>query len=129
MTTEDAVAEELDVTPVVPAIELRGISKAFGPVQANKNISISVKPGTIHGIIGENGAGKSTLMSILYGFYKADSGSIFINGRYAGTAPLEGIEIPSGKNDLQIRDGSDVLATGVLTVPKESDVIAVVRHP
>lgn len=56
-------------------------------------------------------------------------GSIFINGRYAGTAPLEGIEIPSGKNDLQIRDGSDVLATGVLTVPKESDVIAVVRHP
>ncbi|MCR9159353.1 MAG: hypothetical protein ACE37F_08450 [Nannocystaceae bacterium] len=56
-------------------------------------------------------------------------GSIFINGRYAGTAPLEGIEIPSGKNDLQIRDGADVLATGVLTVPKDSDVIAVVRHP
>lgn len=56
-------------------------------------------------------------------------GSIFINGRYAGTAPLEGVEIPSGKNDLQIRDGSEVLATGVLTVPKQSDVIAVVRHP
>jgi hypothetical protein len=56
-------------------------------------------------------------------------GSIFLNGRYAGTAPLEGIEIPSGKNDLQIRDGSEVLATGVLTVPKESNVIAVVRHP
>ncbi len=63
-----------------PAIELRGISKAFGPVQANKDISISVAPGTIHGIIGENGAGKSTLMSILYGFYKADKGEIFING-------------------------------------------------
>ncbi len=63
-----------------PAIELRGISKAFGPVQANKDISISVQPGTIHGIIGENGAGKSTLMSILYGFYKADAGQIFING-------------------------------------------------
>ncbi len=63
-----------------PAIELRGISKAFGPVQANKDISISVQPGTIHGIIGENGAGKSTLMSILYGFYKADSGTILING-------------------------------------------------
>ena len=62
------------------AIELRGISKAFGPVQANKNISINVKKGTIHGIIGENGAGKSTLMSILYGFYKADAGEIFING-------------------------------------------------
>ena len=63
-----------------PAIELRGISKAFGPVQANKDISIRVMPGTIHGIIGENGAGKSTLMSILYGFYKADKGEIFING-------------------------------------------------
>ena len=63
-----------------PAIELKGISKAFGPVQANKDISIRVMPGTIHGIIGENGAGKSTLMSILYGFYKADAGEIFING-------------------------------------------------
>ncbi len=64
-----------------PAIELKGISKAFGPVQANKDISIRVAPGTIHGIIGENGAGKSTLMSILYGFYKADKGEIFINGQ------------------------------------------------
>ncbi len=65
----------------VPAIELKGISKSFGPVQANKDISISVTPGTIHGIIGENGAGKSTLMSILYGFYKADKGEIWINGK------------------------------------------------
>ncbi|WP_425100376.1 ABC transporter ATP-binding protein [Tropicibacter sp. S64] len=64
-----------------PAIELKGISKAFGPVQANKDISIRVERGTIHGIIGENGAGKSTLMSILYGFYKADSGDIFIGGK------------------------------------------------
>jgi ABC-type uncharacterized transport system ATPase subunit len=64
-----------------PAIELRGISKAFGSVQANKDISIRVMRGTIHGIIGENGAGKSTLMSILYGFYKADSGEILIGGK------------------------------------------------
>lgn len=68
------------MTDVAPAIELKGISKAFGPVQANKDISIRVMPGTIHGIIGENGAGKSTLMSILYGFYKADAGEIFIGG-------------------------------------------------
>ena len=67
--------------PSPPAIELKGISKAFGPVQANKDISIRVMPGTIHGIIGENGAGKSTLMSILYGFYKADAGEVWINGR------------------------------------------------
>ena len=67
--------------PAAPAIELRGISKAFGPVQANKDINIRVQQGTIHGIIGENGAGKSTLMSILYGFYKADAGEILIGGK------------------------------------------------
>ena len=67
------------------AIELKGISKAFGPVQANKDISIKVRKGTIHGIVGENGAGKSTLMSILYGFYKADEGEIFINGTLTPT--------------------------------------------
>jgi simple sugar transport system ATP-binding protein len=66
---------------VAPAIELIGISKAFGPVQANKDISLSVNKGTIHGIVGENGAGKSTLMSILYGFYKADAGEIYVNGK------------------------------------------------
>ena len=75
-----------------PAIELKGISKAFGPVQANKDIDIRVMPGTIHGIIGENGAGKSTLMSILYGFYQADRGEIFINGRKAEIRePLQAI--------------------------------------
>ncbi|WP_416915191.1 MAG: ABC transporter ATP-binding protein [Roseicyclus sp.] len=69
------------MTTSAPAIELKGISKAFGPVQANKDISMSVARGTIHGIVGENGAGKSTLMSILYGFYKADRGEIWINGK------------------------------------------------
>jgi simple sugar transport system ATP-binding protein len=68
------------MTTSAPAIELKGISKAFGPVQANRDISMSVARGTIHGIVGENGAGKSTLMSILYGFYKADRGEIWING-------------------------------------------------
>ncbi len=65
---------------VAPAIELIGISKAFGPVQANKDISMTIAKGAIHGIVGENGAGKSTLMSILYGFYKADAGTVKING-------------------------------------------------
>jgi simple sugar transport system ATP-binding protein len=63
-----------------PAIDLRGISKAFGAVQANKDVNLTVPAGTIHGIVGENGAGKSTLMSILYGFYEADSGETHING-------------------------------------------------
>lgn len=62
------------------AIELKRINKHFGPVHANKNIDMQVRRGTIHGIVGENGAGKSTLMSILYGFYTADSGDIFVNG-------------------------------------------------
>ena len=63
-----------------PAISIQDVSKSFGPVAANKNITFDVMPGTIHGIIGENGAGKSTLMSILYGYYKADAGEIKING-------------------------------------------------
>ncbi len=64
-----------------PAIELRNIDKRFGPVHANKDVSLRVAKGTIHGIVGENGAGKSTLMSILYGFYQADSGEILIAGK------------------------------------------------
>jgi len=63
------------------AIELKGIDKKFGLVHANKNINMSVRKGTIHGIIGENGAGKSTLMSILYGFYQAGAGDIFVDGK------------------------------------------------
>jgi ABC-type uncharacterized transport system ATPase subunit len=62
------------------AVEFRQISKCFGKVKANDAVSFSISHGTIHGIIGENGAGKSTLMSILYGYYHADSGEIIING-------------------------------------------------
>jgi simple sugar transport system ATP-binding protein len=65
------------------AIELIGINKSFGPVHANRDINLEVARGTIHGIVGENGAGKSTLMSILYGFYQADSGEIKVNGKPA----------------------------------------------
>ncbi len=61
------------------ALELKNINKSFGNVYANKDISIKIEKGTIHGIIGENGAGKSTLMNIIYGFYNADSGKILIN--------------------------------------------------
>ncbi|PLW75850.1 heme ABC transporter ATP-binding protein [Cohaesibacter celericrescens] len=64
-----------------PAIKLVGIEKRFGPVYANKNIDLTVQKGSIHGIIGENGAGKSTLMSILYGFYQADKGEIYVHGK------------------------------------------------
>jgi ABC-type uncharacterized transport system ATPase subunit len=63
------------------AIELRKINKRFGPVWANRDIDLKIRRGAIHGIVGENGAGKSTLMSILYGFYTADSGEIYVNGK------------------------------------------------
>ena len=69
-----------DTGAVQPAIELRGIDKRFGAVHANKEIDLKVDKGTIHGIVGENGAGKSTLMSILYGFYQADAGTIHVDG-------------------------------------------------
>ncbi len=62
-------------------IELRNISKRFGSVQANDQVSIAVAPATIHAIVGENGAGKSTAMRIAYGFYTADSGEILIDGQ------------------------------------------------
>ncbi len=78
------------------AIELRGIDKSFGAVRANKQVDLTVAKGSIHGIIGENGAGKSTVMSILYGFYTADSGEILINGR-----PTE------------IRNSRDAIAAGI----------------
>jgi ABC-type uncharacterized transport system ATPase subunit len=67
--------------PVV--LEMRGVTKSFGPVRANDDVSITLRRGEILGLLGENGAGKSTLMKILYGLYKPDSGEIFIDGEEA----------------------------------------------
>ena len=64
-----------------PAVRMDRINKRFGAVQANDAVSLTVAAGTAHGIVGENGAGKSTLMSILYGFYQADGGSIELEGK------------------------------------------------
>jgi simple sugar transport system ATP-binding protein len=81
MTTVNTPSQGLETASAsTPAIELRGINKHFGPVHANRDIDLVIRRGTVHGIVGENGAGKSTLMSILYGFYTADSGDIFVNG-------------------------------------------------
>ncbi|WP_144006586.1 ABC transporter ATP-binding protein, partial [Pelomonas sp. KK5] len=63
------------------AVRLQDISKRFGAVQANREVSLEVAAGTVHGLVGENGAGKSTLMAILYGYYQADAGAIEIDGR------------------------------------------------
>ena len=61
-------------------LELRNITKTFGSVVANDDVSLVVQPGTVHAIVGENGAGKSTAMRVAYGFYAADAGDIVLDG-------------------------------------------------
>ncbi|MEM9851819.1 MAG: ABC transporter ATP-binding protein [Pseudomonadota bacterium] len=78
------------------ALELTGISKSFGLVNANQDIDLAVRPGSIHGIIGENGAGKSTLMNIIYGMHQADRGRMRVGGA-----------------DADIRSSADAIAAGV----------------
>ncbi len=78
------------------AVHMRGIHKHFGAVKANVDVNLTVRAGTVHGLVGENGAGKSTLMSVLYGFYQADAGAISVFGRPA-----------------DIRNADDAIALGV----------------
>lgn len=62
-------------------LELRNITKTFGSVTANDDVTLAVHTGTIHAIVGENGAGKSTIMRVAYGFYTPDSGEILVDGK------------------------------------------------
>jgi simple sugar transport system ATP-binding protein len=78
------------------AVELRGIDKSFGAVQANRGVSLAVRRGTVHGLVGENGAGKSTAMSILYGTYQPDAGEIRVGGKL-----------------VRIRRSADAIALGI----------------
>ena len=63
------------------ALEAIAVSKRFGPVQALDDVSLTVRSGTIHALLGENGAGKSTLMKCLMGYYRADRGQFLVEGR------------------------------------------------
>ena len=64
-------------------LQLKNITKTFPGVKALDNVSLKVRKGTVHSIVGENGAGKSTLMKILEGSYRPDSGEIWIDGKHA----------------------------------------------
>lgn len=61
-------------------IRMENVSKSFGKFKAVDQVSMTITPGTIHGLIGENGAGKTTLLQCLVGIYEADQGDIFIGG-------------------------------------------------
>ena len=83
----DIAAGGVTIDPAVaarataPALEMRSITKRFPGVVANDSISLSIRPGEIHGLLGENGAGKSTLMNILYGLLTPDEGEILLDGK------------------------------------------------
>ncbi len=62
-------------------LELKGISKSFPGVKALDNVQLSLRPGTVHALMGENGAGKSTLMKCLFGIYKMDAGEVWLDGK------------------------------------------------
>ncbi|HWR93144.1 MAG TPA: ATP-binding cassette domain-containing protein, partial [Desulfobacterales bacterium] len=79
-----------------PLLEMHGIAKRFGDVQANDGVDLTLKCGEILGLLGENGAGKTTLMNILFGVYAADAGRIAIDGR-----------------SVRIQRSADALAHGV----------------
>jgi len=65
------------------AVEMRGVSKRYGQVQANDAIDLRLRGGEVHALLGENGAGKSTLSKILYGFVRPDAGEILLDGHPA----------------------------------------------
>ena len=86
----------------MPAIEMRGISKRFGQVVANDDVSFEAQFGEVHALVGENGAGKSTLMSVLAGVYRADAGTLAVSG--------EIVEFKAPRDAIRLRNSDGVPA-------------------
>jgi general nucleoside transport system ATP-binding protein len=80
-----------------PALRLVGITKRFPGVLANDDVSLEVRKGEVLGLLGENGAGKTTLMNVVYGLYRADAGTIFVDGREVSVhSPEDALELGIG---------------------------------
>jgi general nucleoside transport system ATP-binding protein len=109
------------VTQESAAVELRGIGKRFPGVVANHDVDLTIRPGTVHALIGENGAGKSTLMKILYGVQKPDDGTIRIAGEEVSLrTPTDAIEHGVGMvfQHFMLADNLTVLENMVLGAEK-----------
>jgi simple sugar transport system ATP-binding protein len=103
--------------PSPPAVELRGITKRFPGVVANRDVNLRVEAGEIHAIVGENGAGKSTLMKILYGMLRPDAGTISVNGHEVTfKSPHDAIEAGVGMvhQHFMLADNLTVLENVIL---------------
>ena len=86
-----------DETVTGGAIEVRGVTKRFPGVVANHDVDLTIRPATVHALIGENGAGKSTLMKILYGVQKPDEGTITVDGTEVHfSSPTDAIKVGIG---------------------------------
>jgi D-xylose transport system ATP-binding protein len=99
-------------TPGTPTLELRGVSKSFGSVQALTDVDLTVNPGEIMALVGDNGAGKSTLIKSIAGIHPVDSGEIFFEGQAVSIhgpkdAARLGIEVVY--QDLALCDNLDVV--------------------
>jgi simple sugar transport system ATP-binding protein len=100
-----------------PAIELKGVTKRYPGVVANKDVELTVLPSEVHAIVGENGAGKSTLMKIIYGMVRPDEGTITINGEPAAfRSPKDAIDAGIGMvhQHFMLADNLTVLENVVL---------------
>ena len=101
----------------VPAVRLEDIAKRFPGVVANHHVNVTVRPATVHALVGENGAGKSTLMKILYGVQRPDEGTISVNGEQVTFhSPTDAIKHGIGMvfQHFQLADNITVLENVVL---------------